>query len=300
MVGAGILPMALRHFDYLSGHVPVFTVRASIAAMSSQHTTFGQQIRHWRGQRRLSQLHLATDARISTRHLSFIETGRSRPSRGMVLHLAELLDVPLRERNGLLLAAGFSPAFPVNALDSQALAAAMAAVDLVLDAHGAFPALAVDRHWNLLRANVAAKRLMHSIAPHLLAPKPNVLRMTFSPDGLAPIIVNLAQLREHMLGRLLRQTRSTGDAQLLALYEELSQLPDAGQDENAQIATPDPDVVIPMRMRTPYGELSVFSTITIFGTPVDVTLSELAIEAFFPSDEASRRLLEQLHTAARD
>lgn len=267
--------------------------------MSSQPASFGQQIRHWRSQRRLSQLHLATDARISTRHLSFIETGRSRPSRGMVLHLADLLDVPLRERNELLLAAGFSPAFPVNALNSQALAAAMAAVDLVLDAHGAYPALAVDRHWNLLRANAAAQRLMRDIAPHLRAPQPNVLRMTFSPDGLAPAIVNLAQLREHMLGRLLRQSRMTGDAQLMALFEELSLLPEPARDENPQLATPDPDVVIPMRMRTPYGELSVFSTITVFGTPVDVTLSELAVEAFFPCDATSRVLLEKLHAAAQ-
>lgn len=267
--------------------------------MAQTGPAFGAQIRDWRQRRRLSQLELASDARISTRHLSFIETGRARPSRGMLLHLAELLDVPLRERNRLLLAAGFSPAFPANALDAQALSAAMSAVELVLNAHGAFPAIAVDRHWNLLRANAAARRLMQGVAPRLLAPPANVLRMTLDPEGLAPAIMNLAQLREHLLGRLLRQARGTGDARLQALHEELERLPAPAQVSPIDaMSTPDPDVVVPMRMRTPHGVLSVFSTITVFGTPVDVTLSELAVEAFFPADDSSRDLLERLHAQA--
>jgi len=267
------------------------------STMAQTRAAFGEQIRDWRQRRRLSQLELAGDARISTRHLSFIETGRSRPSRGMVLHLAELLDVPLRERNVLLQAAGYSPAFPAHALDAQALSSAMAAVEIVLNAHGAFPAIAVDRHWNLLRANAAARRLMHGIAPALLTPPANVLRMTLHPQGLAPAILNLAQLREHLLSRLLRQVRATGDASLHALHEELLALPTPDGADRDDLATPDPDVVVPMRMQTPHGVLSVFSTITVFGTPVDVTLSELAVEAFFPADDASRRMLEQLAAA---
>lgn len=297
------MPELRRRIDYLAGNgaaVHAALGLASILAMelpmTARASAFGDQIRDWRQRRRLSQLELAGDARISTRHLSFIETGRSRPSRGMLLHLAELLDVPLRERNALLLAAGFSPAFPAHGLDAAALASAMAAVELVLNAHGAFPAIAVDRHWNLLRANSAARRLMHRVAPSLLAPPANVLRMTLHPQGLAPLILNLAQLREHLLSRLLRQARSTGDLQLQALYDELLQLP-AGDATGAHLTTPDPDVVVPMRMQTPYGVLSVFSTITVFGTPVDVTLSELAVEAFFPADESSRALLEQLAAA---
>jgi len=264
----------------------------------NQAIQFGEQIRDWRTRRRLSQLALAADARISTRHLSFIETGRSRPSRGMVLHLADLLDVPLRERNGLLLAAGFSPAFPAHALDAPELKAAMAAVELVLQAHGAFPAVAVDRHWNLLRANAAAQRLMHTIAPELMQPRPNVLRMTLHPQGLAPAITNYTQLREHLLQRLLRQARASGDAKLQLLYDELSVLPIPPSRGDDVLTTPDADVVIAMRLHTPFGALSLFSTITVFGTPIDVTLSELAVEAFFPCDATSRELLERLHRDA--
>ena len=266
--------------------------------MAQAATAFGEQIRDWRQRRRLSQLALAGDARISTRHLSFIETGRSRPSRGMVMHLADLLDVPLRERNGLLLAAGFSPAFPTHAIDAPALRPQMAAVELVLNAHGAFPAVAVDRYWNLLRANAAARRLMHGVAPHLMLPQANVLRMTLHPDGLAPSIANLAQLRTHLLHRLQQQARTTGDARLQALFEELSAIPQPLVQEPEMLSTPDADVVIAMRFRTPFGELSLFSTITVFGTPVDVTLSELAVEAFFPADTSSRELLERLHAEA--
>lgn len=266
--------------------------------MTRTRAVFGEQIRDWRQRRRLSQLELAGDARISTRHLSFIETGRSRPSRGMVLHLAELLDVPLRERNALLQAAGYAPAFPAHALDAQALSAAMAAVELVLNAHGAFPAIAVDRQWNLLRANAAARRLMQGIAPALLAPPANVLRMTLHPQGLAPSILNLAPLREHLLSRLLRQVRAVGDASLQALHAELLALPAPQAADWDDLATPDPDVVVPMRLQTPHGVLSVFSTITVFGTPVDVTLSELAVEAFFPADDVSRQLLERLADSA--
>lgn len=273
----------------------------STAPVNPSSAAIGPKLKHWREQRRLSQLALASDARISARHLSFIETGRSRPSRGMVLHLAELLDVPLRERNGLLLSAGYAPAFSARGLEDRALSAAMSAVDLVLKAHGAFPAIAVDRYWNLLRANRAAQRLMHRISPELLVPPINVLRATLHPNGLAPTLINHGQLREHLLSRLLRQARVTGDAVLARLHAELEALPfdehEAASQGAVSLDTPDAEVVVPMRLRTPYGELGLFSTITVFGTPNDVTLSELAIEAFFPSDDASRKLLEQLAAA---
>ncbi|MBK8284492.1 MAG: helix-turn-helix transcriptional regulator [Ahniella sp.] len=254
---------------------------------------FGNELKQWRQRRRLSQLELAVDAQISTRHLSFIETGRSRPSRGMVLHLAALLELPLRERNNLLHAAGFSPAFSANTLDAGAMAAAMSAVDMVLGAHGAFPAVAVDRCWNLLRANDAAQRLLGGVAPQLLVPPANVLRLTLHPEGLAPRLKNLGQLRAHLLDRLSRQVRQSGDTELATLLEELSAYP-APTGSDIELPTPDADVVVPLRLDTPFGVLSMFSTITVFGTPTDVTLSELAIETFYPADEESRVLLFKL------
>ncbi len=254
---------------------------------------FGNELKQWRQRRRLSQLELAVDARISTRHLSFIETGRSRPSRGMVLHLAELLELPLRERNNLLLAAGFSPAFSANALDAKAMAAAMSAVDMVLSAHGAFPAIAVDRCWNLLRTNAAARRLLGGVAPSLLEAPANVLRLTLHPEGLAPRLINLGQVRSHILSRLQRQVRQGADAEMARLLEELSAYP-APIGPEVELSTPDADVLVPLRLETPFGVMSMFSTITVFGTPTDVTLSELAVEAFYPADEPSRVLMQKL------
>ena len=181
----------------------------------------GDQIREWRRRRRLSQMDLALDAEISTRHLSFIETGRTRPSREMVLRLADQLALPLRERNTMLLAAGFAPLYAQRALDDPALAAARRAIDLVLKGHEPWPALAVDRHWHLVAANAAVAPLLAGCAPHLLAGPVNVLRLSLHPEGLAPRILNLAEWRAHLLERRRRQAMTTGDQGLEALVVEL-------------------------------------------------------------------------------
>src|ERR1700753_578776 len=175
----------------------------------------GEHLREWRQRRHLSQLDLAVDAEISARHLSFVETGRAAPSRDMVLRLAERLDVPLRERNVLLVAAGFAPAFPQRSLDDPALKPARAAIDMVLRAHEPNPALAVDRHWNLVSANRMVAPLLEAIAAELLAPPLNVLRLSFHPRGLAVRTVNLAEWCGHLLERLHRQCETTADPELI-------------------------------------------------------------------------------------
>jgi transcriptional regulator with XRE-family HTH domain len=255
--------------------------------MDMHPTPVGEQLRAWRGRRRLSQLDLALDAEISARHLSFLETGRSRPSRGMLLRLAERLRIPACDRNRLLVAAGFAPALPERTLDDPALAAARRAVELVLKAHEPFPALAVDRHWQLVAANAGLAPLLAGVAPELLAPPVNVLRLSLHPAGVAPRIVNLPQWRSHVLRRLEEQVDSSGDGVLAALLEELRGYP-GGTSEEADTMG---GVAIPLVLRTEAGELSFLGTTTVFGTPVDVTLSELAIEAFLPADTATAALL---------
>jgi transcriptional regulator with XRE-family HTH domain len=247
----------------------------------------GDQLRDWRQRRRLSQLDLALDADISTRHLSFVETGRATPSRELLLHLADQLGVPLRERNAMLLAAGYAPAYAERPLDDPALGPARAAVDLLLRAHEPFPALAVDRHWNLVAANDAISWFLEGVDPELLAPPVNVLRLGLHPGGLAPRIVNFAEWRTHILDRLRQQVAATGDETLATLHAELVALPGPTAEAHHDYG----GVVVPLRLRSPAGELAFFGTITVFGTPVDITLSELAIEAFFPADEATARVL---------
>lgn len=251
--------------------------------------SFGDHLRLWRRRRRVSQLDLALDAEISQKHLSFCESGRARPSREMVLRLADHLRVPLRERNALLLAAGFAPLYIERRLDDPSLAAAREAVARVLEGHEPYPALAVDRHWTLLAMNAAVPPLLAGVADAaLLAPPVNVLRLSLHPGGLAPAIVNLAEWRVHILERLARQVELTADATLAALAEELAGYP----APPAPAAAPAAELVaLPLRLRTPAGELAFVSTVTVFGTPVDVTLSELAIEAFFPADAATKRAL---------
>jgi transcriptional regulator with XRE-family HTH domain len=252
----------------------------------------GELIRDWRLRRRLSQLDLACEADISTRHLSFVETGRASPSREMVLHLAEVLDVPLRERNALLVAAGYAPVFPERPLDDPALRAAREAIGLVLRAHQPFPALAVDRHWTLVAANDALGPLLQGVSPALLAPPANVLRIALHPEGVAPRIANLAECREHLLGRLRRQVTSTGDRTLHDLLVELSAYPETnGLAPRARPARDYAGVVVPLELVTEGGLLAFFGTVTVFGTPLDVTLSELAVEAFFPADAATAEAL---------
>ncbi|MGJ7562839.1 helix-turn-helix domain-containing protein [Variovorax sp. GB1R11] len=256
---------------------------------------FGAHLRHWRTHRRLSQLDLAQEADVSTRHLSYVETGRAAPSREMVLRLAERLEVPLRERNALLVAAGFAPMYRQRSLDDPAMAAARRAVDLVLKGHEPFPALAVDRHWNLVAHNALVPMLMEGAAPELLRAPINVLRLSLHPDGVAPRIANLAQWRTHLLERLQQQIAATGDATLQALHDELAAYPAPKVSHDAPaIDTALSAVAVPFQLVTPNGVLSFISTITIFGTPVDVTLQELAVESFFPADERTAAALTAL------
>jgi transcriptional regulator with XRE-family HTH domain len=270
-------------------------------AMRSSARPVGDLLREWRQRRRLSQLSLACEADISTRHLSFLETGRSLPSRDMILHLADRLDVPLRERNGLLVAAGFAPLFPERPLGDPALAAARRAVDLVLAGHEPYPALAVDRHWFLVASNNAARRLLAGTEPALLQPPVNVLRLSLHPAGLASRIANHAEWRAHALGRLRRQIDATADPVLTALLAELRGYPVPGAvgSNGAGSGGPAADslyagVVVPFQLVTEAGTLAFVSTTTVFGTPVDVTVSELAIESFFPADTATADTLRRL------
>lgn len=253
----------------------------------------GNLLRDWRRRRRLSQLDLACEAEISTRHLSFLETGRSLPSREMVLHLAEQLDIPLRERNALLMAAGYAPIFPQKPLEDPALHAARKAVELILAGHEPYPALAIDRHWTLVRANRAIPPLLASAEPSLLKPPVNVLRLSLHPQGLAPRIVNLAEWRAHLLARLRHQVDVIADPALEELLGELSGYPVPKEKENKN-ATDYAGVAVPFQLATGGGVLSFLSTTTVFGTPVDITLSELAVESFFPADAATSNNLTRI------
>jgi transcriptional regulator with XRE-family HTH domain len=253
----------------------------------------GMQLRDWRQRRRLSQLDLATDADISTRHLSYLETGRSLPSREMVIRLAETLGVPLRERNAMLTAAGYAPMYRERPLDDPALAAARRAVDLVLKGHEPYPALAVDRHWRLVAHNRAVAPFLAGASPALLAPPVNVLRLSLHHDGLAPRIVNLATWRAHLLARLRQQVAASADQTLAALHDELAGYA-APADEDSHLAA-GTAVAVPLQLRMPDGAvLSFISTTTVFGTPVDITLAELALETFFPADDATAHALRRL------
>ena len=252
----------------------------------------GDLLREWRERRRLSQLALALDAEVSTRHLSFLETGRARPSREMLLRLTERLEVPLRERNTLLLAAGFAPAYPERNLDDPALEVARSAVDRVLLGHEPFPALAVDRYWTLIAANRVVPALLTGAASELLQPPINVLRLSLHPEGLASRIANLPEWRAHLLARLSRQVEIAADPRLVELLQELQSYPGSRStrdgDEPVSLS-----VAVPLRLHTDHGLLSLLSTTMVFGTPVDVTISELAIEAFFPADAATADLLQR-------
>jgi transcriptional regulator with XRE-family HTH domain len=259
---------------------------------ASGAAAFGPLLREWRSRRRLSQLDLALDAEVSARHLSFVETGRAQPSRDMVLRLAEHLRVPLRERNTLLVAAGYAPAFRERPLDDPALGPAREAVDLVLKGHEPFPALAVDRHWNLVASNRAVAPLLAGVDPELLRPPVNVLRLSLHPRGVAPRITNLGEWRAHLLGRLRQQIEATADPVLAGLLRELSGYPAQGQAANPSAAAP--GIVVPLRLVTDAGTLALLSTTTVFGTPVDVTLSELALETFFPADAETAAALRRL------
>jgi transcriptional regulator with XRE-family HTH domain len=246
----------------------------------------GQMVREWRQRRRLSQLELALAAGVSTRHLSFVETGRSRPSPDMVLGLADHLEVPLRERNQMLLAAGYAPRFGSRSLDDPELSAIRAALARVLAAHEPFPALAVDRDWNLVASNAALGPLLEGVSDELLTPPVNVLRLALHPEGLAPRINNLGQWRGHLLHRLTREHAITGDPGLGALRQELLAYP----GPEAQ-APPGVAIMVELHLDAGEQELAFFSTVTTFGTALDVTVAELSIEAFFPADPHTAQVL---------
>lgn len=257
----------------------------------------GCLLREWRQRRRLSQLDLSCDAEISTRHLSFLETGRSQPSREMVLHLSAQLDVPLRERNVLLVAAGYAPTFPERQLADPALESARKAVDLVLTGHEPYPALAINRHWTLIASNRAVAPFLIGVDAALLRPPVNVLRLSLHPSGLAPRIANLAEWRSHLLVRLGHQIDITADPILVELMNELRAYPAPSLRKPVGTAPANRDyagLVVPFELITESGLLAFISTTTVFGTPVDITLSELALETFFPANAATAEVLRKM------
>jgi transcriptional regulator with XRE-family HTH domain len=264
-----------------------------VSIVTATENRVGGLLRDWRQRRRLSQMDLALEAGISTRHLSFVETGRSRPSPEMVVNLAEQLEVPLRERNQLLLAAGYAPRYEARSLDDPALNEVRDAVSRVLAAHEPYPAIAVDRHWNLIASNGALGPMLEGVAPELLQPPVNTIRLALHPNGVAPRIVNLAEYRADLLHRLERAARLTGDAGLVELHQEMLGYP-GSEAPPPRTVGPEAAVTVQLQLVTPDGDrLTFFSTITTFGTAIDVTVSELAVEAFFPANpETAERLRE--------
>lgn len=262
--------------------------------MAASAQPVGVLLREWRQRRRLTQLDLALEADVSARHLSFVETGRASPSREMLLHLSDELEIPLRERNTLLVAAGYAPIFQERRLDDAALAQARAAIDVVLEAQKPFPAFALDRHWNIAASNRALPELYEGVAPELLQPPVNAMRLSLHPKGVAPRIENLAEWRAHLLARLRRQAQISADPKLAELLREVLAHPGA---EASAGEPPEHAVLVPLRIRCSLGRLSFLSTTTVFGTPMDVTLSELAIELFFPADAATAQAVRSSRPA---
>lgn len=250
----------------------------------------GPLLREWRERRRLTQLELALEAGVSTRHLSFVETGRSKPGRELLLRVAERLEIPFREQNQLLLAAGHAPAFPQRSLEDPALAPVREALDRILSAHEPYPAVAFDRGWNVVSANAPMSALTEGvdIDPALLDPPVNVLRIGLHPRGLAPLIVNLAWWRAHFLDRLARQVAVTGDDELRALMDEVAAYPVPSGEDAVGPGEADGEILGPVRLRAPTGgEWSFFGMFAGFDTPFEVTSSELALELLFPADRAT-------------
>jgi transcriptional regulator with XRE-family HTH domain len=262
-------------------------------ATASADAGVGALLRDWRERRRRSQLDLALEAGISAKHLSFVETGRSTPSPRMIVKLASELDVPHRDRNRLLLAAGYAPLYAERSLEAEQMTPVRQAIEQVLSAHEPYPAVVVDRHWNLLASNDAVGALLEGVSPALLEPPANVLRISLHPDGMAPRIVNLGEWRGHLLQRLRRQIALSGDPELVALADEAQDWP--AEEEPGQL--PAQEIVAPLRLLTSAGELAFFSTITTFGTAVEITTSEMSIESFYPADRASAAALASIDIA---
>ncbi|WP_338087594.1 helix-turn-helix transcriptional regulator [Nocardia huaxiensis] len=269
---------------------------------SMQESPVGTLLREWRQRRRLSQLDLALTAETSARHLSCVETGRAQPSRAMVLKLCEALEVPLRERNTVLLAGGFAPEYRERGLDDADMASARAALDTMLTAHEPYPAVVVDRYWNVVTTNRAMALFEGAVPEPLRDLPPNVYRLALYPDDESPArMVNYREVREMLLERLIQQVRATGDPILRDLYDEVSAYPFPADIESDSATMPSTPFAVPLRISTPMGELRMFSTMVTFGAPADVTLSELAIELFYPLDDFTAGALRQLfELATRD
>jgi transcriptional regulator with XRE-family HTH domain len=261
----------------------------TVTAASARRPPVGELLREWRQRRRLSQLDLAIEADISARHLSFVETGRSRPTTAMILRLSEHLDVPLRDRNVLLLAGGYAPAYPERGPDEPELAAVRSGLRRILAGHEPYPAVLVNRWWELVDQNASVGVLTDGAAPSLLEPPVNVLRLSLHPDGMAPRIANLPEWRAHLLTRLHRQAAAAGDARLAALHEEIRGYP-GGEGEPPRVT----DVAVPLRYRYAGRELSFFSMTAVVGAPMDITVGELALESFYPADDDTAAALREL------
>ncbi|SIS13108.1 helix-turn-helix domain-containing protein [Williamsia sterculiae] len=255
-------------------------------------STVGELLRTWRERRRLTQLELSLQVDVSTRHLSYVENGRSQPSSAMILRLTEHLDIPLRERNEILLAGGFAPVFPHHRLDAPALARVADALRMLLDRHMPYPAVVLNRWWDMVDANTAITSLLDGVAPDLLVPPVNVLRLTLHPDGLAPRIRNLGQWRAHLLSQVRQRLERTGDERLFALLDELAALPGATAIEPGRHA-----VVVPMEIEVGDQVLSLFSMASAPSTATDVTLDELMVETFYPADDATEAALRGMWSA---
>ena len=275
----------------ITSEVMTLLSTAPVADDPASAASAGSLLRAWRERRRLSQLDVALAADISTRHLSFIETGRSRPSRRVLLRLAEELAVPLRGRNSLLLAAGYAPAYPETPLADPAMRPVRAALDRVVSLHEPYPALVVDRLWNVVTANHSAVSLLEGVAPELLTPPVNVMRVSLHPRGLAPQTRNFEAWAAHLLGQLRQQVETSGDAELAALLEEVSGYP--GMPAEPTSPEPADRVVTTVRYATPDGDLALFTTLATLGAPTDVTAAELAIETFYPADDESAAILQR-------
>lgn len=259
--------------------------------------TAGQLLRAWRVRRKLSQMDLALGVSVSPRHLSFVETGRSRPSPELVLAICIHLDVPLRDRNAILLAAGHAPRYSHLTLDDPAMAQVLASLQRMLDAHHPYPGVVIDRQWNVLLANSAAGALTAGLPAHLLGPPLNVYRVCLHPDGLAGRTTNFDEWSGYLLDQLRRSVQLFGDDELAALEAEVLQYPNviAALANTPAEANDERPVLVPLRLRMGEAgpELSLFTTLTMFGSPRDVTLEEIAVELFFPADASTDEVLQR-------
>jgi transcriptional regulator with XRE-family HTH domain len=292
-IGSSVVD-APRGSDYFAGNRRATSAVLASRTMTTTAPPVGALLRGWRQRRRVSQLVLASEADVSARHLSFVETGRAKPSREFVLHMAEHLDVPLRERNALLLAAGYAPMYQETPLEAEDMAPVREALDKILSGHEPYPALVLNRRFEIVSANRPTMSILaDGVAPELLEPPANAYRASLHPDGLAPRIVNLAEWSAHLIDRVRRAWVATGDADLESLLEELSGYPGVSTDTRLD-APPGERLFDPLVLRADDAELSFFSTLATFGTAVDITIAELAIESFFPADGATSAALQSV------